>query len=1375
MELIALLDLFCSFSPWKINFYGLGTTFDIFQNILFPFSLNTSYCLLLDTTYLILFPLWSLCTKPKRKRVDSWFKDKVLLVQAQANGQILNEEELAFLADPRIPEGQATHIVIKYNAAYEADDLDAYDSDYDELNTAKVALMMNLSHYGLDTLVEVHNPDNVNNSMTNQGVQNSMNSSYPTPSNRPTKVEVPKELPKVSMVNTSLKKLKHHLAGFDVVVKKEPQPQLSLRARGALKDDLKKLKRKALVDDAVTSHSIAPEMLNVDVEPLAPKLLNNRTAHSDYLRRTHEQAMILKEVLEQGKSQNLLNNSLDYACKYTKRIHELLLIIRQTCPCINNLSDKLVAVNLMNKAKRVRFTKPVTSSGNTNIKTASSSNLVSNKPALSSTGVRPSTCTSGSQPSDNTKKDKIQRPPSSPQKYKLEAHPRTVKSSQKNKKCVIKPKGTAFVQHSKLNANFELICVKCNGCMLSDNHDLEMMASSPIRLLSKASKTKSWLRHRHLSHLNFGAINQLARHGLVRGLPKLKFEKDHLCSACAMGKSKKKPHKSKSEDTNQEKLYLLHMDLCGPIRVASVNGKTYILVIVDDYSRFTWQNGVVERRNCTLIEVARTIFIYSNASLFLWAEVVVIACYTQNHSMIRLHHEKTPYELLHNKPPDLSFLHVFGALCYPTNDSENLVAPEHAASTGSPSSTTVDQDAPLPSNSQTTPETQSPVISNDVEEENHDVDVAHMNNDPFFGITILENDFESSSSNVIPTVVHTATPNSEINYKDALTQACWIKAMQEELREFKRLEVWELVSQEEIDFVESFAPVARLDDIRIFLAYAAHMNMIGYQMDVKTAFLNDILREEVYVSQPDDNLNHVYKLKKALYGLKQALRAWYDLLSKFLLSQESSKGIVNPTLFIRRQGEDILLISQSPRGIFKNQSKYALESLKKYGMESSDAVDTPIVEKSKLDEDPQGKAVDPTHYRRMVGTLMYLIASRPDLTFVVCMCARGLCCPKDSSIALTAYADADHTGCQDTRREPKGSTQRYPLDSLKVLRYDVNGEKSENKEIVPTEMELVLEQTQQGTSYEVSVSIERGKELKKVKIKGEKKEALLTLRQKPAARRGRVKIHSHMLMPDRQIYKDIMKAQGLEYGRYGVSKVLDTAYRMFLGVGTTFDIFQNILFSYSLNTSYCLLLDTAYWILFPLWSLVSAGEKINMFEQQLLVGKCVLLDDEGRHLEKFDYTGIHDSEHEVEHVDNERASFMASKPSGLVMVTLVIWNSNTNYSMESLSWPESLPSKRTKAIQHLTHGQQLTNKLRKMLQRSEMIVSNKPSVDDIKDSSWTSTKVTSDLIDDGYAWRKYGQKEILNKTHKRLSSWDDELLAPISVAKSGLGGRLIGV
>ncbi|GKA22274.1 hypothetical protein Tco_0708236 [Tanacetum coccineum] len=212
--------------------------------------------------------------------------------------------------------------------------------------------------------------------------QNSMNSSDPTPSNRPTKVEVPKELPKISMVNKSLNKLKHHLAGFDVVVKERTtataitKGSWGLKEKDlvitALKNDLRKLKRKALVDNIVTKHTIDPEMLKIDVQPIAPGLLNNRTSHSEYLRHTQEEAAILREIVKQGKSQNPLNNSLDSACKYTKQIQELLKIIGQTCPSINSPSDKLVAVTLKNKDKRVRFTEHVTSLGNTNTKTASS-------------------------------------------------------------------------------------------------------------------------------------------------------------------------------------------------------------------------------------------------------------------------------------------------------------------------------------------------------------------------------------------------------------------------------------------------------------------------------------------------------------------------------------------------------------------------------------------------------------------------------------------------------------------------------------------------------------------------------------------------------------------------------------------------------------------------------------------------------------------------------------------------------------------------------------------------------------------------------------------------------------------------------------------
>ena len=304
--------------------------------------------------------------------------------------------------------------------------------------------------------------------------------------------------------------------------------------------------------------------------------------------------------------------------------------------------------------------------------------------------------------------------------------------------------------------------------------------------------------------------------------------------------------------------------------------------------------------------------------------------------------------------------------------------------------------------------------------------------------------------------------------------------------------------EEGIDFEESFAPVARIEAIRIFLANAASQNMVVYQMDVKTAFLNGKLKEVVYFTQPEgfvdpERPNYVYRLKKALYGLKQAPRAWYDTLSKFLLANKFTKGVVDPTLFTRRSGnhllhvqiyvDDIIFassdpmecdrfaqemssefqmsmmgqmsfflglqISQNPNGIFINQSKYATEILKKFGFASCNPVDTPMVEISKLDEDIMGIPVDQTKYRSMIGSLMYLTASRPDLLFAVCMCARyqskptkkhleavkrvfrylqgtvhmGLWYPKDTAMALTAYSDADHAGCQDTRRSTSGGAQ----------------------------------------------------------------------------------------------------------------------------------------------------------------------------------------------------------------------------------------------------------------------------------------------------------------------------------------------------------------
>ncbi|GJW15747.1 retrovirus-related pol polyprotein from transposon TNT 1-94 [Tanacetum coccineum] len=213
----------------------------------------------------------------------------------------------------------------------------------------------------------------------------------------------------------------------------------------ALKNDLRKLKGKALVDNDVTKHPSDPEMLKIDVEPITPKLLNKQTAHSAYIKHTQEEATVLRDLVEHVKSKYPLDQSLESACRYAKLVQELLTNISKTCPSVNNTDGKLVAVTPKNKDKRVRFTEPVTSSGNTITKTTSTSNLVSNKPMLSSTGVKPSTSASGSQPSGNTKKDKIQQTPSITQKNKVEAHPRKVKSSLKNKDCVVVPKGTAHV------------------------------------------------------------------------------------------------------------------------------------------------------------------------------------------------------------------------------------------------------------------------------------------------------------------------------------------------------------------------------------------------------------------------------------------------------------------------------------------------------------------------------------------------------------------------------------------------------------------------------------------------------------------------------------------------------------------------------------------------------------------------------------------------------------------------------------------------------------------------------------------------------------------------------------------------------------------
>nr|GEV53315.1 putative reverse transcriptase domain-containing protein [Tanacetum cinerariifolium] len=547
----------------------------------------------------------------------------------------------------------------------------------------------------------------------------------------------------------------------------------------------------------------------------------------------------------------------------------------------------------------------------------------------------------------------------------------------------------------------------------------ESTSSTPLCLMAKATPTQAWLWHRRLSHLNFNYINLLSKKDIVIGLPKLKYVKDQLCSSCELSKAKRSSFKSKAIPSSKGRINLLHMDLCGPMRVASINGKKYILVIVDDYSRYTW----------TLLYNPS----YPNTKYTVWE--------------------------LADKP---------------------------------------------------------------------------------FGKSIIKLKWLWKNK----------------KDKDQIV-----------IRNKARLVAKGYAQEEGIDFEESFVPVARLEAVRIFIAYAPHKSFLIFQMDVKTAFLNGLLKEEVYVAQPDgfvdpDHPEKVYQLRKALYGLKQALRVWYNELSKFLTSKGFTKGTIDPTLFTIRYEDDILLVQiyiddiifgstnpkysnffeklmhsrfemslmgemkfflglqihQSPSGIFINQAKYTLEILHKHGMDKGQSIGTPMATKPKLDADLSGNPVDQTDYRSKIGSLMYLTSSRPDI---------------GSSFELIAFSNVDHAGCIDSQKstsggiqflgdklvswmskkqnctamssvkakyvvlsascaqvitkyqladmftkalpedrfkylvrriEPEGSTQRHSIDRIAVLRYD---EDECDKGKIPTKIELTLEQSQQCVSNDV--------------------------------------------------------------------------------------------------------------------------------------------------------------------------------------------------------------------------------------------------------------------------------------------------------------------
>ncbi|GKC12151.1 integrase, catalytic region, zinc finger, CCHC-type containing protein [Tanacetum coccineum] len=488
----------------------------------------------------------------------------------------------------------------------------------------------------------------------------------------------------------------------------------------SLKNDLRKLKGKEIIDIAAqipSANTIVPGMFKLDLEPLAPRLLQNREAHLEYLKYTQEQADILRGIVEQAKAKQPLDKELDFACKHAQRIQELLVYVRDTCPNAINLSAK---------------------------KVESSNTSDSNTHVLSSIGLKCSNSKCISKPTGNKRNDRISQTPSN---------------------CVVKPIHDVDVKHSLLNANSEPIYATCSskkakivesknanhsepnhtwgsnatdipsssslvmtGCpdcslvsglwIFENDHiarimgfgdyqlgnvtisrvyyveglghnlfsigqfydgDLEvafrkntcfirnlegvdlfsgsrdtnlytishddMLKTSLICLLSKASKTKSWLWHRRLSHLNFDE----APDAIIKCIKNIQV--------CFNATVRNVRTNNRTEFVNQT--------LREFYENVGISHQTSV-------ARTPQQNSVVERQNRTLIEVAPTMLIFSKDPLFLWAEAINTACYTQNRSIIRRRYNKTPYELMQDKKPDLSFFHVFGALCYPTNDNDDL-------------------------------------------------------------------------------------------------------------------------------------------------------------------------------------------------------------------------------------------------------------------------------------------------------------------------------------------------------------------------------------------------------------------------------------------------------------------------------------------------------------------------------------------------------------------------------------------------------------------------------------------------------------------------------------------------------------------------------
>ncbi|GJZ50057.1 retrovirus-related pol polyprotein from transposon TNT 1-94 [Tanacetum coccineum] len=492
----------------------------------------------------------------------------------------------------------------------------------------------------------------------------------------------------------------------------------------------------------------------------------------------------------------------------------------------------------------------------------------------------------------------------------------------------------------------------------------ETISSTPIYFMAKASPTQAWLWHRRLSHLNFDYINLFSKKDIVIGLPKLKYVKDQQCSSCQLSKAKRSSFKIKIVSSSKGRLNLLHMDLCGPMRVESINRKKYIMLDL--------LFGLLYDQFFAVEPITPTTTIYAEENNENQAADAYFKPYEFVNPLCTPVREEAESS---SRNVDNSNMHTF----YQRHQSEHRCTKDH-------------QLEQVRRNPSKLVQTRRQLVT-----------------DPEMCMFTL--------------TVSTAKPK---NIKEAMADSAWIEAMQDELHQFDRLQ------EEGIDFEESFAPVARLE------------------------------AEEVYVAQPDgfvdpDHPKKVYRLLPEpgmmnsqisrcpkIYVDDIIFRSTNPKFSKRfekLMHSRFEKSLMGELKFFLR-----LQIHQSPRGIFINQAKYTLEILKKHGMDKCDSIGTPMATKPKLDAYLSGTPVDQTNYRSMIGSLMYLTSSRPDLVQAVCYYARyqarptekhlkevkricrylkgtinmGLWYPKDYGFELTTFLDADHAGCIDTRKSTSG-------------------------------------------------------------------------------------------------------------------------------------------------------------------------------------------------------------------------------------------------------------------------------------------------------------------------------------------------------------------